>query len=130
MNTIPKIIDIAPALRLLAEKYPNEEVQIETRFNRKAWEDENRMPLHFVAWVGDEHDVFANGNTAMEAANALIEAAGTRDTQAKLKARIEKAKEALRDAERELENARLAAIARLESAPPAEPSDITITETP
>ncbi len=107
MNTIPDTLDIAPALKKLHEAYPTEQVQINAFIGGTPWDGAGERTLTFMAFVGEvsEADWMSEvSETAMAAADALIAKAGPRDPKTRSIAAIEKAKQALADAEAHYNN--------------------------
>jgi hypothetical protein len=102
MNTLPETIDVAGALRLLSETYPSEEVQIEVHANARQYGEDNDRAIEFQAWVGDSHDEFSYGTDPMDAAKNLIEKAGKRDANARLKVKLAAAQKKVEEAQAEL----------------------------
>lgn len=110
MNKLPDTIDVGPALKKLAERYPDEQVKLSVCWNESDYGG-SRFGLRFDASVGNYNDMVNefSGSEPMGIVDKLIAKAGPRDPLAKIRTQIDKAsldlanaKEALRLEEEKL----------------------------
>lgn len=98
MNKLPNTIDVGPAMKKLAEQYPDEQVKLSVCWNESDYGG-SRFGLRFDAAVGNYDDMVNefSGSAPMEIVDKLIVKAGPRDPLAKIRTQIDKAEQHLKD---------------------------------